>query len=73
MRLEEEYFAEVVSGNMRVLLPESYKGKTLTIWDELHTLYPGPASIKKLVDNFTPEQLHNSVLLLNYYSCVRFR
>ena len=33
------------------VLPDSYRGKTPTDWDELHNLYPAPASIQKIVDD----------------------
>ena len=47
MRLQEKYFAAVVSGNIRDMLPAVY-----SVWDKLHTLYAAPASIQKLVDDF---------------------
>ena len=49
--MEEQYYDAVITGNMKSLLPDSYKGKAPTLWDELHNLYPAPASILKIVDD----------------------
>ena len=51
-RLEEEYYDAILCGNMNTVLPDTYRGKAPTIWDELHNLYPAPASIQKVVDDF---------------------
>ena len=37
---------------MNSVLPDTYRGKTPTVWDEPHNLYLAPASIQKIVDDF---------------------
>ena len=50
-QMEEQYYAAVTTGNMSSVLPDTYKGKTPTLWDEFHNQYPAPASIQKIVDD----------------------
>ena len=49
LNLERQYLSSLMQGKYSEVVPESYKGRTHTLWDQFQAAFPAPMPIGDLV------------------------
>ena len=67
--MEKNYLDDLVSGRLAALVPDTYKGKKPTNWEELHRHFPAPSSVQLQADQRAFERKMRTQLRLNRFTC----